>query len=83
MLLLIFVSSALTIAGLIKVGGIDGLVSSVPADYWDWFCLLGVNCQGHRVDIIYDRTGRHYGRGKGLQLIIDGKARRIKPKNKL
>ena len=37
MLLLIFVSSALTIAGLIKVGGIDGLVSSVPADYWVLF----------------------------------------------
>lgn len=37
MLLLIFVSSALTIAGLIKVGGISGLVSSVPADYWVLF----------------------------------------------
>ena len=53
----------------------------VPADYWDWFCLLGVPCQGHSIDIIYDRTGRHYGRGKGLQLIIDGKARRVKPKH--
>lgn len=37
MLLLIFVSSALTIAGLIKVGGISGLASSVPADYWVLF----------------------------------------------
>jgi hypothetical protein len=55
----------------------------VPRDYWDWFCLLDVNCNGHRVDIIYDRTGRHYGQGKGLQLIIDGKAKRVKPKNRL
>ncbi len=37
MLLLIVVSSALTIAGLIKVGGIGSLVSSVPSDYWVLF----------------------------------------------
>ena len=55
----------------------------LPQGYWDWFALMDVSLAGHRVDVIYDRTGRHYGRGKGLQLIIDGKARRIKPKNKL
>ncbi len=52
----------------------------LPQGYWDWFALMDVSLAGHRVDVIYDRTGRHYGRGKGLQLIIDGKARRVKPK---
>lgn len=52
----------------------------LPQGYWDWFALMDVSLAGHRVDVIYDRTGRHYGRGKGLQLIIDGKARRVKLK---
>ena len=37
MLLLIFVSSALTIAGIHKVGGINALVESVPSEYWNLF----------------------------------------------
>lgn len=37
MLLLIFVSATLTIVGLYKVGGVDGLVAAVPADYWNLF----------------------------------------------
>ena len=37
MLLLIFVSAALTIVGLDHVGGISALVAKVPADYWILF----------------------------------------------
>lgn len=37
MLLLIFVSATLTIVGLYKIGGVDGLVAAVPADYWNLF----------------------------------------------
>ena len=37
MLLLIFVSATLTIVGLVKLGGISTLVSSVPSDYWILF----------------------------------------------
>ena len=37
MLLLIFVSAALTIVGLDHVGGVSGLVAKVPADYWILF----------------------------------------------
>ena len=37
MALLIGVSLALTIVGLNKVGGVEGLVASVPADYWNLF----------------------------------------------
>lgn len=37
MLLLIFVSSTLTIAGIYKVGGVPALVETIPADYWNLF----------------------------------------------
>ena len=37
MLLLIFVSATLTVAGIYKVGGIDALVDAVPANYWNLF----------------------------------------------
>ncbi len=37
MLLLIFVSSTLTIAGIYKVGGIGALADAIPADYWNLF----------------------------------------------
>jgi SSS family solute:Na+ symporter len=37
MLLLIFVSSTLTIAGIIKVGGVNELIAAVPSDYWNMF----------------------------------------------
>ena len=37
MLLLIFVSATLTIAGLYKVGGVSALAGAVPADYWNLF----------------------------------------------
>ena len=37
MILLIFVSATITIVGLVKVGGIEGLVAGVPADYWKLF----------------------------------------------
>ncbi|MBQ2332205.1 MAG: hypothetical protein II383_07355 [Bacteroidales bacterium] len=49
----------------------------LPRGYWDYFCLLGVSCAGHEVDIIFDRTGSHYGIGKGLTLIVDGKRQRV------
>jgi len=37
MLLLIFVSATLTIAGIVKLGGISALANAVPADYWVLF----------------------------------------------
>jgi len=37
MILLIVVSAALTVAGLVKLGGVSVLAESVPADYWVLF----------------------------------------------
>ncbi|MGN6642586.1 MAG: MGH1-like glycoside hydrolase domain-containing protein, partial [Verrucomicrobiota bacterium] len=43
-----------------------------PAD-WPWFALDDVSYHGHRVSLIWDRDGKRYGQGKGLQLLVDGK----------
>ena len=45
----------------------------VPKDTWEWFCLDNVRYHGRTVTILWDKTGRKYGRGKGLQVFADGK----------
>ena len=45
----------------------------LPVGAWDWFCLDGVNYHGHALTIIWDKDGQHYGRGKGLMVLADGK----------
>ncbi len=64
------------------IGGLVGLVPRaddtievdplVPPDAWDWFCLDDVRYHGHSVTIIWDRTGKHYRRGAGLAVLVDG-----------
>ncbi len=50
----------------------------LPEPAWNWFCLDGVKYHGHQLTIVWDRDGRHFGRGAGLALLVDGreKARR-------
>jgi hypothetical protein len=48
----------------------------IPADPNDpqalrWFALQDVPYHGHRVTILWDSDGRHYGRGAGLGLFVD------------
>jgi len=45
----------------------------VPEGSWDWFALDRVPYHGHLLSIAWDRDGRHFGRGKGLRLYVDGK----------
>ena len=45
----------------------------LPDDTWNWFCLDGVNYHGHSLTILWDKDGSHYGRGKGLMILADGK----------
>ena len=44
----------------------------VPED-WDWFCLDQLLYHGRTLAIVWDRTGKHYGKGQGLRLMVDGK----------
>lgn len=45
----------------------------LPSDTWDWFCLDDVRYHGRTLTILWDRDGRHYGRGAGLTVLADGK----------
>jgi Mannosylglycerate hydrolase MGH1-like glycoside hydrolase domain/Glycosyl hydrolase family 65, C-terminal domain len=45
----------------------------LPEHTWDYFCLDRVRYHGHHLSILYDKTGKQYGKGKGLRLFIDGK----------
>ena len=39
---------------------------------WDYFCLDQVHYHGRRLTILWDKTGQHYGKGRGLRLLADG-----------
>ena len=52
-------------------GGI--VIKPLVPDNWDWFCLDKINYQGRDLTIIWDRDGTRYNRGKGFQVIYDGK----------
>jgi len=45
----------------------------VPADVWDWFCLDNVPYHGRIITILWDRSGKKYGKGKGFNIFADGK----------
>lgn len=44
----------------------------LPEDVWDWFCLDNVLYHGKILTVIWDKTGKKYGSGRGLTLLIDG-----------
>ncbi len=45
----------------------------VPEGTWDYFCLDGVSYHDHAIAILYDKTGKRYGKGPGLHVFADGK----------
>lgn len=44
-----------------------------PPGEWSYFAIDGLPYHGHLLTIVYDQTGRHYHRGRGLTLFVDGK----------
>jgi len=44
----------------------------LPEGTWDSFCLDGVPYHGRLLTILYDTSGKTYGRGKGLRILADG-----------
>lgn len=54
----------------------------VPQNKWDWFCLDGVKYHGKYLTIIWDKTGKKYGKGKGFLVFENGnriyKSRKLK-----
>ncbi|MGA7343110.1 MAG: glycosyl hydrolase family 65 protein [Terracidiphilus sp.] len=45
----------------------------LPAGTWSYFALDGLPYHGQLLAIVYDRSGAHYKRGRGLMLFADGK----------
>jgi hypothetical protein len=45
----------------------------VPENVWDYFCLDHVLYRGQTVTVLFDKTGERYGRGKGLQVLVNGR----------
>ena len=48
-------------------------VNPLAPPEWDWFALDRVPYHGRELSILWDRTGRHFHRGKGLRVFADGK----------
>ena len=42
----------------------------IPED-WEYFLLEGVKIHGKTYTILYDRDGSRYGRGEGLQVLLE------------
>jgi len=66
----------LVITGLVGLRPSSGSALEInpllPAGTWDWFCLDGLPYHGQTLSILWDRTGRHYGKGAGLALYVNG-----------
>ena len=45
----------------------------LPEGAWDHFCLDQIHYHDRWLTILYDRSGEHYQRGKGLIIFADGK----------
>lgn len=65
------------ICGLVPQKDGSLVVRPLAPDAWDWWRVEGVRYHGHDVTILYDRFGTRYGKGKGLQVLRDGKAARF------
>ena len=50
-----------------------------PED-WDYFAIDDLPYRGHRLSILWDRDGRRYGRGPGLQVLADGRSLASSPR---
>ncbi|HEV7379433.1 MAG TPA: glycosyl hydrolase family 65 protein, partial [Dyadobacter sp.] len=45
----------------------------IPQEKWDWFCLDNVLYHGNTITVIWDKNGKHYKKGAGLSLFVNGK----------
>jgi hypothetical protein len=45
----------------------------LPAGQWSYFAMDALPYHGHLLTVVWDSTGKRYGRGKGMMLMVDGK----------
>jgi hypothetical protein len=66
----------LIITGLVGIRPSEGnelTINPLAPDEWDYFCLDDVLYKGHKITVLYDKTGQKYGKGKGFHIFADGK----------
>ena len=67
----------LIISGLVGIQPqLDGTIviePLLPEGEWDWFSLSKVYVAGKEISVFYDKSGDHYGNGKGFFVYVDGK----------
>jgi hypothetical protein len=72
----------LVITGLVGVRPMTGgsLVVNplVPGDTLDYFCLDDLDCEGGPLTVIWDKTGEHYHKGKGLSVWRGGETKMLR-----
>ena len=44
----------------------------LPDGAWDWFRVTAVKYHGRELEIVWDRDGRRFGRGRGLRVLVEG-----------
>ncbi len=45
----------------------------LPQNEWSYFCLDQIPYHGRLLTILYDSDGKHYKRGKGMRVLVNGK----------
>ena len=63
----------LVISGLLGIHTENGTLQAapiIPTD-WDWFKLSNLHYRGKRYTVMYDKKGKKYGQGEGLQIICE------------
>jgi hypothetical protein len=45
----------------------------LPVGEWSYFALDGLPYHDHLLAIVFDQTGKHYQRGRGFMLFVDGR----------
>ncbi len=45
----------------------------LPPGEWSYFAIDALPYHGHLLTILWDSTGKRYNRGKGMELLVDGK----------
>jgi hypothetical protein len=45
----------------------------LPDNKWDWFCLDNILYHDRLLTILWDKSGKKYGKGKGFKIYADGK----------
>ena len=45
----------------------------LPSGQWSYFAIDSLPYHGHLLTVLWDSTGKRYGRGRGMILLVDGK----------